>query len=247
MRSCSLMTIMFSPGRRRRSPNAWPPLCPSSPLPAKRRRPVGSQTYPPPQNAVPDVFHSSPSAPAAPVRQRQRARLAGPAQRPPSGRRRTRAAERPAANAASLALCRPPRRRHRGAAGEDSASALRSRRRSRAPRPRRAASARAAAGEGASQAAAPAHAAAQAPPAAPDATNGGANGGLLNNNHGHASAALNKGDYSKFVQFFRQASPYIVGHRRAAAAAAADRRIALWPRGWRWPTASQRRGEQPAC
>jgi len=115
------------------------------------------------------------------------------------------------------------------------------------PRPRRAASARAAAGEGASQAAAPAHAAAQAPPAAPDATNGGANGGLLNNNHGHASAALNKGDYSKFVQFFRQASPYIVGHRRAAAAAAADRRIALWPRGWRWPTASQRRGEQPAC
>ncbi|GLC55697.1 hypothetical protein PLESTB_001015800 [Pleodorina starrii] len=39
------------------------------------------------------------------------------------------------------------------------------------------------------------------------------NGSAINGNSGYASSGLSKQDFGKFVQFFRQASPYVEGHR----------------------------------
>lgn len=39
------------------------------------------------------------------------------------------------------------------------------------------------------------------------------NGNGSRNNNANNSSTLQKQDFGKFVQFFRQASPYIVGHR----------------------------------
>lgn len=50
-----------------------------------------------------------------------------------------------------------------------------------------------------------------------------------NGQNGNGSTGLSKNDYSKFVQFFRQAGPYIEGHRDKTFVIVIPGSVSIWP------------------